>query len=238
MFQWDKLGKITNGSYQLRKYTAFTDMNINIGGNVIKFTSIFPVFIAMLCILFIILLINSSYGRAFKAIRDDEIAAEAMGINLFKHKQMSFIISSFFAGAGGALLAMYQTTIQAMAFKTAMTYEILLIVVIGGIGSISGSCIASFLFIACNEWWLRFLDSGSLFGIVPVPFFRDGFRKVVFSVVIMVIVLFFSKGIMGDKEISFKGIGGFLKDPFGAKRRKAKKAVAAAAAAEGGEGNE
>ena len=237
VFQWDKLGKITNGSYQLRKYTAFTDMNINVGGTVIKFTSIFPMLIAMLCILFIILLINSSYGRAFKAIRDDEVAAEAMGINLFKHKQMSFVISSFFAGAGGALLAMYQTTIQAMAFKTAMTYEILLIVVIGGIGSISGSCIASFLFIACNEWWLRFLDSGSLFGIVPVPFFRDGFRKVVFSVVIMVIVLFFSKGIMGDKEISFKGIGGFLKDPFGAKRRKAKKAVAAAAA-EGSEGNE
>ncbi|MGM9614153.1 MAG: branched-chain amino acid ABC transporter permease [Oscillospiraceae bacterium] len=205
VFQWDGLGVITNGSNLLRKYTSFSDMKIAFGDTVFKLSTIFPFLIALLCILLIVLLINSSYGRAFKAIRDDEIAAEAMGISLFKHKMISFVISSFFAGVGGALLAMYQTTIQAAAFKTAMTYEILLIVVIGGIGSISGSCIASFLFIACNEWWLRFLDSGSFLGM-SVPFFRDGFRKVVFSVIIMIVVLFFSRGIMGDKELSFAGL--------------------------------
>ena len=156
-------------------------------------------------ILTIVLLVNSSYGRAFKSIRDDEVAAEAMGINLFKHKMLSFVISSFYAGVGGALLAMFQTTIQAAPFRSTMTYEILLIVVIGGIGSITGSCIASFLYIACSEWWLRFLDSGSFLGM-EVSFFRDGFRKVVFSVVIMIIVLFFSRGIMGDKELSLAGI--------------------------------
>ena len=59
------------------------------------------VFIAL-----ILMLINSTYGRAFKAIRDDEIAAEAMGINLAKHKMISFTISSALAGIGGALLAM------------------------------------------------------------------------------------------------------------------------------------
>lgn len=203
VFQWDKLGRITNGSNLLRKYTNFNDMQINIGDKVIKFGTAFPFLIAIISIGIILLLINSSYGRAYKAIRDDEVSAEAMGINLFRHKMQAFVISSFFAGVGGALLAMFQTTIQASAFKTAMTYEILLMVVIGGIGSISGSCIASFLYIACSEWWLRFLDSGSFFGI-SVPFFRDGFRKVVFSVIIMVIVLFFSKGIMGDKELSFK----------------------------------
>ncbi len=205
IFQWTGLGSITNGSNLLRKYTNFSDMKFTIGDTVYKLSTIFPFLIATVCILLIVLLINSSYGRAFKAIRDDEVAAEAMGINLFKHKMLSFVISSFFAGVGGALLAMYQTTIQASAFKTAMTYEILLIVVIGGIGSVTGSCIASFLYIACNEWWLRFLDSGSMFGI-SVPFFRDGFRKVVFSVIIMVIVLFFSRGIMGDKELSFAGL--------------------------------
>ena len=93
------------------------------------------------------MLINSTYGRAFKAIRDDEVAAEAMGINLAHHKRIAFVVSSFFAGISGALLAMYQTTVQASMFKSAMTYEILLIVVIGGIGSITGSCISSFLFI-------------------------------------------------------------------------------------------
>lgn len=203
-FQWDKLGRITNGSNLLRKYTNFNDMQFSLGGKVIKFGTAFPFIIALLSIGIILLLINSSYGRAYKAIRDDEVSAEAMGINLFKHKMQAFIISSFFAGVGGALLAMFQTTIQASAFKTAMTYEILLMVVIGGIGSISGSCIAAFLYIACSEWWLRFLDSGSLFGKISVPFFRDGFRKVIFSVIIMVIVLFFSKGIMGDKELSFR----------------------------------
>ncbi len=203
VFQWNGLGRITNGSNLLRKYTAFTDINLRLGSLNIKLATFFPFLIAILSITFIVLLINSTYGRAFKAIRDDEVAAEAMGINLFRHKMYAFIVSSFFAGVGGALLAMFQTTVQAAAFKTAMTYEILLMVVIGGIGSISGSCIAAFLYIACSEWWLRFLDGGKLFGM-SVPFFRDGFRKVVFSVIIMIIVLFFRKGIMGDRELSFR----------------------------------
>ncbi len=223
VFQWEGLGRITNGSNLLRKYTNFSDMNLTFGSVTLKFGTLFPFAVVTVCILLIVLLINSSYGRALKSIRDDEVAAEAMGISLFRHKMIAFVISSFFAGVGGALLAMFQTTIQASAFKTAMTYEILLMVVIGGIGSVSGSCIAAFLYIACSEWWLRFLDSGSLFGLVDVPFFRDGFRKVVFSVVIMVIVLFFSKGIMGDKEISFKGIGGLIGRIRGRKKKAAGK---------------
>ena len=225
-FQWKGLGVITNGSNLLRKYTAFSDMKIQLGTTVFKLGTIFPFLIAMICIAIIVLLINSSYGRAFKAIRDDEVAAEAMGINLFKHKMLSFVISAFFAGVGGALLAMFQTAVQASTFTSVMTYEILLIVVIGGIGSVSGSCIAAFLYIACSEWWLRFLDSGALpFGNIQVSFFRDGFRMVVFSVVIMIIVLFFSKGIMGNKELSFAGL---------IKKIKAKKASKAEKVKEGG----
>ena len=223
-FQWNNLGAITNGSNLLRKYTAFSDINIQLGTTVYKLGTIFPFFIAMISIAIIVLLINSSYGRAFKAIRDDEVAAEAMGVNLFKHKMLSFVISSFFAGVGGALLAMFQTTVQASAFMSSMTYEILLIVVIGGIGSVSGSCIAAFLYIACSEWWLRFLDSGAI-GSIQVSFFRDGFRKVVFSVVIMIIVLFFSRGIMGNKELSFAGL---------IRKIQAKKAAKAAKAEAGG----
>lgn len=189
-FQWNALGPVTNGSNVLRKYTTYS-------------TALFPVIIAGICIFVIVLLINSSYGRAFKAIRDDEIAAEAMGINLFKHKELSFVISSFFAGIGGALLAMFQSTISAAPFTSNMTYEILLIVVIGGIGSISGSVIGAFLFIACSEWWLRGLDAGEFLGIQG-DFMRPGFRKVVFAVIIMVIVLFYARGIMGDREFSWE----------------------------------
>ena len=192
-FQWDTLGPVTNGSNLLRKFPTFD-------------STLFPFTVAGICILLIVLLINSSYGRAFKAIRDDEIAAEAMGINLFKHKEMSFVISSFFAGVGGALLAMFQTTVQAMAFNSAMTYEILLIVVIGGIGSVTGSVLASFLFIACSEWWLRFLDAETYIGAFKVPLLRAGFRKVVFSIIIMAVVLFYRQGIMGDRELNFDRI--------------------------------
>ena len=204
VFQWNGLGRITNGSNLLRKYTAFTDINLRLGSLNIKLATFFPFLIAILSITFIVLLINSTYGRAFKAIRDDEVAAEAMGINLFRHKMYAFIVSSFFAGVGGALLAMFQGTVQANSFKSAMTYDILLMVVIGGMGSVSGSVIASFLYIACSEWWLRFLDNEMFIGSFQVPFLRSGFRMVVFSIVIMVMVLFFRKGIMGDRELSFR----------------------------------
>ena len=193
ILQLEALAPVTNGSQLLRGFPYFTNVTA-------------PFIIVGICIAIIVLLINSTYGRAFKAIRDDEIAAEAMGINLAHHKRMAFVISSFFAGISGALLAMYQTTVQANTFKSTMTYEILLIVVIGGIGSVSGSCIGSFLFIACSEWWLRFLDADTYIGAFKVPLLGLGFRMVVFSVVIMIVVLFFRRGIMGDREISLAGL--------------------------------
>ena len=203
LFQWDKLGPITNGSNMLRLFPTFNDFNIRgaEGQVTVYLSTLVPMLLAGLCIGIIILLINSTFGRALKAIRDDEIAAEAMGIRLASHKRLAFCISSFFAGVGGAMLAMYQTTVQAKSFTTAMTYEILLIVVIGGIGSVTGSCISSFLFVAASEWWLRFLDQKQMIGNFEVPLLRNGFRLVVFSIIIMIVVLFFRQGIMGTKEL-------------------------------------
>ena len=225
VFQWDGLGPLTNGSNLLRKFTNFDNFNIRSGGKVaVNLSTTVTVLIAALCILLIILVINSTYGRAFKAIRDDEIAAEAMGINLARHKMLSFVISAFFAGIAGGMLAMYQTTAQALAFKTAMTYEILLIVVIGGIGSVTGSCISAFIFIGASEWWLRFLDMETSNFIPGLNIMRPGFRKVVFSVAIMIIVLFFRKGIMGEKELNIQGAGRWLKQKLGGKPPTAKEA--------------
>ena len=202
VFQWQKLGPVTNGSNMLKDYPTFNDFNITLAsGRTLYLSTLIPFVIAGVCIAIVVLLINSSYGRAFKAIRDDEVAAEAMGINLARHKQLAFCISSFFAGVGGAMLAMYSNTIQAKAFTSAMTYEILLIVVIGGIGSISGSCVASFLFVACSEWWLRFLDQEQFIGTWQVPLLRNGFRLVVFSIIIMVVVLFYRQGMFGMREL-------------------------------------
>ncbi len=202
VFQWQALGPVTNGSNMLKDYPTFNDFNITLAnGQTLYLSTLMPFIIAGICIAIIVLLINSSYGRAFKAIRDDEIAAEAMGINLARHKQLAFCVSSFFAGVGGAMLAMYTNTIQAKTFTSAMTYEILLIVVIGGIGSISGSCVASFLFVACSEWWLRFLDQEQFIGTWQVPLLRNGFRLVVFSIIIMVVVLFYRRGMFGMREL-------------------------------------
>ena len=209
------LNRITNGSLGLTKIPSFS--------------SYYGIFIvAAVCITLIVLIINSSYGRAFKAIRDDEIAAEAMGIDLAKHKQMSFIISSFFAAIGGALMAMFLGAVSSTTFTIAVTYFILLIVVIGGMGSVTGSVISAFLVIASREWWLRFLDKTTYIGDFRVPLLKTGFRMVVFSVILMVVVLFFRTGIMGDKEFSWDRIAARCKKLFGGKK----------AAVSGGENHE
>lgn len=185
LVQLTQFGPVTNGPDPINNFTS--------PKNIMVYAAL-----AGVCICIIVLLINSTYGRAFKAIRDDEIAAEAMGINLAHHKRLSFVTSSFFCGIAGAMFAMCNSAVSSVSFTSAMTYQILLVVVIGGIGSISGSLIASFIYYASSEWWLKFLDLEN----ENVPLLGPGFRMVVFSVLIMIVVLFFRRGIMGTREIS------------------------------------
>lgn len=187
------MNQITNGSLGLKLIPSFSSFY-------------FPFIVVGICIAIIALIIRSSYGKSFKAIREDEIAAEAMGINLAKHKQMSFIISSAFAGVSGALMAMYLGAITSTTFNVTLTYNILLIVVIGGMGSVTGSIISAFVVIISKEWLLRFLDVEQYIGAFKVPLLRTGFRMVVFSVILMLVVLFFQRGIMGNKEFNWNFI--------------------------------
>ena len=190
IIQWNAIGPLTNASNLLKGYPDFSSAT--------AYLLLIGVFIAC-----VVLLVNSTYGRAFKAIRDDEIAAEAMGINLARHKMISFVVSSFFCGVAGAMLAMCNTSVSSVSFTTSMTYQILLVVVVGGIGSVSGSVIAAFIYYASSEWWLRFLDLETYTASgARVPLLGYGFRMVVFSVLIMIVVLFFRKGIMGTREVS------------------------------------
>ena len=103
IFQWPALGPVTNGANMITQIPTFNNFNLTgeNGAVILRLSTFFPFLVAIVCIAVIVMLINSSYGRAFKAIREDEIAAEAMGINLAKHKMLSFCISSFFAGVGG-----------------------------------------------------------------------------------------------------------------------------------------
>jgi len=201
IFSSPQFDQITNGSYGLNKIPNFPPM---LWGAIPSLIT--PFIVVAFCIIFIMLLIKSSYGRAFKAIREDEIAAEAMGINLFKHKSMSFIISSFFSAVAGGLLAMYMRSIEAKTFSITLTYDILLIVVIGGIGSVTGSVLSAFLVTAAKEWWLRFFDQPLVIGSFEVPLFRTGFRMVIFSILLMIVVLIYRRGLMGTNEFNWDRI--------------------------------
>ena len=123
IFQWQALGPITNGANMITQIPTFNNFNITDSSGKVVFylSSFFPMLIMIICVAIIVMLINSSYGRAFKAIREDEIAAEAMGINLAKHKMLSFVISSFFSGVGGALFAMFANNAQAKVYTSTMT---------------------------------------------------------------------------------------------------------------------
>ena len=157
--------------------------------------------VAFVSIIFMVYLFRGSYGRAFKAIREDEVAAEAMGINLFRHKMLSFTIGSFMAGIGGGLLGNLMGTIDPLMFRFLLTFNILLIVVLGGMGSITGTVIAGIIVTVLMEY-LRFLDEPMnlfFFKTNAIP----GMRMVVFSIMLMVVILFFRRGIMGNREFSW-----------------------------------
>ena len=192
---------ITNGALGIKSIPKMPTMWVFFG-------------VMILSVALIVLLINSSYGRAFKAIREDAVAAEAMGINLFKHKVMSFAIGAFFAGIGGGLFASLLGTVDPKQFYFTMTYNFLLMIVLGGMGSISGTVIASFI-VTIGLEVLRFFDDPlTLFG-VTIPIFRAGFRMVVFSALLMILVLFFRNGLLGQKELSW----GLVRGWFGKLRR-------------------
>lgn len=157
---------------------------------------------AILTIIIVKRVINSSWGYAFKAIRDNEIAAEAMGINIFKHKLLSFTIGAFFAGIAGALMAHLITSVDPTMFRFLFTFQILLIVVLGGMGSISGSVIAAVI-VAIGMEALRVVEQPmNFFGILQIPGL-SGMRMVIFSVLLVLVILFYRQGLMGTHEFNW-----------------------------------
>ncbi|HAE92825.1 branched-chain amino acid ABC transporter permease [Tissierella praeacuta] len=184
---------ITNGSLGLKGIPKITnDFLAGIFKMQPKVNLLWSWGIAILTIVFMKLLMKGSYGKAFKAIREDEIAARSMGINLFKHKVMSFTIGSFLAGVGGGLLAASLGTIDPTLFKFALTFNILLMVVLGGMGNINGTAIAAIIITIAMEA-LRFLDEPMNLGFMTTPAL-PGLRMVVFSLILMLVVIFKKDG--------------------------------------------
>ena len=100
---------------------------------------------------------------------------------------------------------MFMRSIDSKTFQVALTYDLLLIVVLGGIGSVTGSVLGSFVVTAGREA-LRFFDDPLTIAGIHIPLFRSGFRMVIFSILLMAVVLFYSRGIMGNKEFSWEGL--------------------------------
>ena len=127
------------------------------------------------------------------------------------YKLLAFVISAFFTGIGGGLLAHLIGTIDPLMFRFILTFNIVLVVVLGGLGSISGSVIGSIIFVIALEG-LRFLDAPVNLGFFTIPGV-PGTRMVVFSAILLFIILFYRRGIMGRNELSWEMIWS-LKDKF------------------------
>lgn len=163
--------------------------------------------VAILAVLAILNIIYSKYGRAMKAIRDDEDAASAMGINTFKVKTLAFTTSAFFEGVGGGLLAALLTSISPDLFTFFLTFQLLIIIVLGGLGSTTGAILGT-VFVMAGLEWMRFLDEPmNIFGYETDGL--PGMRMVVFSLILIIVMLFAREGLMGKRE---------LKDLFKRKR--------------------
>ena len=143
-------------------------------------------FFVVVTVLIINNFIRSSYGRACISIREDEIAAESMGINTTKYKVMAFAIGAFFAGVGGALYSSYFYFLKPNIFGFMKSIDILVIVVLGGLGSVTGSVIAAILLALLTTFLQSFTE----------------IRMILYALLLVVIMIFRPQGLMGTKEIN------------------------------------
>jgi len=154
-------------------------------------------------------LIFSNFGNVLRCIRDNEIAARVMGINVFRYKVLSFCIGAFFAGVGGALLGTHLSTIDPKMFNFLLTFNVLMFVVAGGLGSLTGSLLGATVITILLEW-LRAIEEPINLGFIEIPGI-PGMRMVVFSLVLLAIILYRREGIMGTRELTWKTIGAFFR---------------------------
>jgi branched-chain amino acid transport system permease protein len=149
-------------------------------------------FFAWITILVSMRLVKSSIGRAFLAVREDEIAAEAMGVDTTRYKVEAFVIGSFFAGVAGGLYGHYLAYLNPAMFTFIKSFEVIAMVVLGGLGSISGSILAAII--------LTFLPEG-LRTVKDYLHTSSDPRMVLYSVMLIVLMLTRPQGLLGRREL-------------------------------------
>ncbi len=178
------LEKLTGGAAGLMNIpglsikTASTEINTLL---TFLWVSIFMI----LSILAVVHLLISSHGRAILSVRDDEIASEAMGINIFYTKLYVFVFSTFLAGIAGGLFATHYRYLNPDMFNYLKSVDFLIIVVFGGMGSITGTVAASFVLTILQEQ-LRFMKD---------------YRLVIYPILLIMMMIFRPQGMLGTKEL-------------------------------------
>lgn len=165
--------------------------------------------VAVVTVVLVARLIDSSWGRAMKALREDETAARAMGVDPYRHLLLGFLVSAFFSGVAGGLLAHLITTISPTLFTFFLTFNLLIMIVVGGLGSTSGAVIGAALFAWGGEA-LRVVERPMDLGIFIIPGI-PGMRMVFFSVILMIVIIFARRGIMGRSEFNWNWVDRLLR---------------------------
>lgn len=147
-------------------------------------------------------IVRSDTGRALIAIREDELAAEAMGVNTTKYKVMSFAIGSAFAGVAGVLFAHYNKFLSTNDFQFIKSFEIIIMIVIGGMGSMTGAILGAVIVTLLPELLRQLPD----IQIGATTFRFADLRLVIFALILILTMIIRPQGILGTTEI-----GGFLK---------------------------
>ena len=177
--------------------------------------------VTIICVALMFMFIRSKYGRAVRAIRDDEIAASAAGINTGYYKVLTFAFSAFFAGIAGALYACSNSTLSTVSFSFTNgsilnSTFVVVMVVLGGMGSLTGSIVSAVIMFVLNYQ----IANGSW--VSSLPGFIQGvftYPMLVYAIVLVIIIMFRPKGIFGTYEFSLlrtpgefvrwiKGLGG------------------------------
>ncbi len=146
--------------------------------------------------------IHSSYGRGIMAIRDDDTAAQALGINITTHKLLSFCIGAFFAGVGGALWGDQISVISPNFFSFNQTFLLVEMSVIGGMGSLTGAVVGAALMTLLPELLRNFEGGISIMGITLPPLY--GLSQLILAILVIVVIIYRPQGIMGRREFSWK----------------------------------
>ncbi len=168
----------------------------------------FALLVTILSLILMFMFIRSKYGRAIRAIRDDEIAASASGVNVSKFKVLTFAYSAFFAGIAGALYACTNATLSTSSFAFTNggilnSTFVVVMVVLGGMGSLTGSAVAAAIMFFVNYQ----IKNGSWVAALPSAV-RGAFEypMLVYALILIVVIMFRPKGIFGSYEFSLSNL--------------------------------